>query len=220
MKKDIFHVHSIKGTQSKVWNSHFWQTRQLDLYCWAGISSPSPKSETCAWNVQLLLTLSARKHFGTLFWQATGVMSHCSIQGAIYLPTWLRLSLPAPMGHVTERQAITAVSCRLVSFCSGSQRPPAVWCPMEVFTIIYRMDIWSHGRRKGILSACYRTELYAMILAHCQPFCAYSQAPNKCSASSVLKEHIKYIADWEGGQVYHAHSLLPTATPWPIERTA
>lgn len=83
------------------------------------------------------------------------------------LPTWLRLSLPVPMRLVTERQAIIAVSCRLVSFCSGSQRPLAVWCPMEVFTIIYRMDIWSHGRTKGILSACCRRELYAMTLAHC-----------------------------------------------------
>lgn len=38
------------------------------------------------------------------------------------LSTWLRLSLPVPMRLVTERQAIVAVSCRLVSFCSGSQR--------------------------------------------------------------------------------------------------
>lgn len=83
MKKYVFHVCSIQVTQSKVRNSHFWQTWLLVPYSWMGISTPSSKSETWTWNVQLLLTLAVRKHFGMFLWQAIGVMSHCSSQDAI-----------------------------------------------------------------------------------------------------------------------------------------
>lgn len=78
------------------------------------------------------------------------------------LSSWLRLSLPGPMGWTTERQTIIAVSCRLFPFHPDSQSPPAIWSPMEISTIIYRMGVWSCGRKKDTWSACCKRGLYTM----------------------------------------------------------
>ena len=64
--------------------------------------------------------------------------------------TWLKLSLPGPIGWITERQKIIAVNCRYFPFCPGSQSPPAIWCPMEIPTVIYRMVVWPCGRMKDV----------------------------------------------------------------------
>lgn len=79
------------------------------------------------------------------------------------LSSWLSLSLPAPMGWTTKRQTIIAVSCRLFPFHPGSQSPPAIWCPMEISTIICRMGVCFFGRKKDVWSACCRRGLYTMI---------------------------------------------------------
>lgn len=52
------------------------------------------------------------------------------------------------MGWITDRQTITAVSCRHFQFCCGSQSSPATWCPMEISTIVYGMGVGSCGGKK------------------------------------------------------------------------
>lgn len=124
------------------------------------------------------------------------------------LSSWLSLILPAPMGWTTKRQTIIAVSCRLFPFHPGSQSPPAIWCPTEISTIIYRMGVCFFGRKKDVWSACCRRGLYTMI--HRPWYTASLPVPAARQLVDVQQAQCfrsaSHYCRW-GGQPYHACSL-------------